>query len=492
MIYKFFNNAIYLFVIEVFIRLKAVVALPLLVRFLDPASFGAYSQFMVMASLLSPIVIMGSDYAATKFLADVEKRKLEGKFVAWIIFLLVSSGLISSICYVFQEFLGQHFFSDYHFGTELFLLSLCFASLNVFVIGLRHWFKFVDESIVWGSLGGFQAATSLAAVVLSFKLDYDLLEFVKALIVSEFLTALFTFLLIYRRGSIVRPDFSSIIRLVKYGLPLAPVGFSIWSLNYVDRIILLKYETLEILGVYAVSYTVGSMAVQVLMGPIWSMYFSTAAILHQKNEKHELKRLFESSVNTILIVTMPTILFLVLFGGQILYHFAGSDFVFAAPLLWVIALSYLISMLSSYCEVNLNLNNKQIVSTFAVCIALISNILMNILLIPNYGLLGAGAATLISFVAQLIFVLTMLSYHRLFEFDLRNTLKIIFSFGVLNLFAFAGHSLLVVQTTIGNIVMFSLVTLCFFGSLMLSGVIELTKIPIFSQIFKNYKFRKTP
>ena len=110
MIYKFFNNAIYLLVIEVFIRLKAVVALPLLVRFLDPASFGAYSQFMVMASLLSPIVIMGSDYAATKFLADAEKRKLEGEFVAWIIFLLVSSGSISGICYVFQEFLGKHFF----------------------------------------------------------------------------------------------------------------------------------------------------------------------------------------------------------------------------------------------------------------------------------------------------------------------------------------------------------------------------------------------
>ena len=319
-------------------------------------------------------------------------------------------------------------------------------------MGIARWFSSGDEF-------------SSGSIVL--KLDYDLLEFVKALIVSEFLTALFTFLLIYRRGGIVRPDFSSIIRLVKYGPP-STCRVSIWSSNYVDRIILLKYETLEILGVYAVSYTVGSMAVQVLMGPIWSMYFSTAAILHQKNEKHELKRLFESSVNTILIVTMPTILFLVLFGGQILYHFAGSDFVFAAPLLWVIALSYLISMLSSYCEVNLNLNNKQIVSTFAVCIALISNILMNILLIPNYGLLGAGAATLISFVAQLIFVLTMLSYHRLFEFDLRNTLKIIFSFGVLNLFAFAGHSLLVVQTTIGNIVMFSLVTLCFFGSLMLS------------------------
>ena len=65
---------------------------------------------MVMASLLGLIVIMGSDYAATKFLADVEKRKLEGKFVAWIIFLLVSSGLISSICYVFQSFWATFFF----------------------------------------------------------------------------------------------------------------------------------------------------------------------------------------------------------------------------------------------------------------------------------------------------------------------------------------------------------------------------------------------
>jgi O-antigen/teichoic acid export membrane protein len=207
--------------------------------------------------------------------------------------------------------------------------------------------------------------------------------------------------LIWREGNWAKPDFSILRPLLKYGLPLVPGAFAVWALNYVDRIFIVQMLTLQQAGIYSLAYSIANQISPLLVRPWRVMFANSAAELYSQKDTSTLQRLFERSAGLTFILSLPASVGLFLLGHRLFALFATEEFSQGVPALLFVSLGYIFLMLSSYYEIALGLVFKQYLSTWFYLIALIVNVLLNLILIPRFTITGAAFATMIAFFAIL-------------------------------------------------------------------------------------------
>jgi O-antigen/teichoic acid export membrane protein len=424
MIRKFFRDAGYLLVIELLIRFKAIIALPLLTQRLGAEAYGAWSQVAVVVATVIPLAILGTDSAVMRFLPGsqaVEKRR---QFTAWMVMLFVMSGMGAALLLLLRGPVTRFFFADHHQAWTLLLFAGASLCVTILLNGLRNWFRLNDNALGWGMSTGLQAFLNLAGIVAAITTEADLVAVLLYTLVADMVSALCLAGWIALKRGWGTPDLSILPALVRFGLPLVPMGFAMWGLNYVDRVVIVKYGTMSDIGVYSVAYTLGSMAVQMLMGPIWAMYYPTVAALQNEGCHERIQPLFNHSVGSILLIVLPVITGLAVLGRPLITVIAGDAFVQGAAVMWMVALGYLFSMLSSYCEASLSLAFRQYFSTVAMFLALAVNLVLNLIWVPKYSIHGAAAATLVAFMAQFLFTYAMVMRLGLLRMDLIFAFKV--------------------------------------------------------------------
>ena len=89
--------------------------------------------------------------------------------------------------------------------------------------------------------------------------------------------------------------------------------------------------------------------------------------------------------------------FIFLFSEYIL-HLFGPNYIVASTPLVILLSAQLYNSVSGPSAIYLNMTGKQRVLNWILIIGLLTNIFLNLYLIPNYGMNGAAIATLVSLV----------------------------------------------------------------------------------------------
>jgi O-antigen/teichoic acid export membrane protein len=201
-----------------------------------------------------------------------------------------------------------------------------------------------------------------------------------------------------------KPDFAWIKTIIAYGLPLVLGAYAMWGLNTLNRIFLVKYCTLSDVGIFSVAFSLGHMFIQVIINPLWTMYPNSAASLYNIGHHEKLQQLFNSTAGLMVFLSFPAIALLTVLGKPFITVFASTSFSGAGPLISIITAAYVFHILASFYSISLGFVNKQFMDTIAICIACVINVVLNILLIPRYGIIGAAGATCLGFLVQLVVV----------------------------------------------------------------------------------------
>tara|TARA_B100001741_G_C16193493_1_gene432539 strand:- start:27 stop:578 length:552 start_codon:yes stop_codon:yes gene_type:complete len=104
------------------------------------------------------------------------------------------------------------------------------------------------------------------------------------------------------------------------------------------------------------------------------------------------KSVVKESTKTIFLSTLPIIGVIFLFPDLILSLF-GKDFLLAKTSLFILAFSQIINSMSGSVAIILNMTGKEKVFRNIIFVALVINILLNLLLIPKFGIEGAAIAS---------------------------------------------------------------------------------------------------
>jgi O-antigen/teichoic acid export membrane protein len=397
---RFLRNLGVLTIAQFVARARGLILLPILSRYLGTAEFGAWMQVSVIAFALCPLVTFGTDRAMIRLLAGLDHEIQRRRFTAWFLFCAGGAALAAAAIALGRSPLALAFFG----GEGEFLRFVPLAAASFFAtmlfLAANLWFAIRNDGVVLAGAVVAQAMCGLAAVLAAVATGGAVWEVIAYGVAGDLAAALGLFGLALRRGAFARPDFAILGPALRFGLPLIPAGYAMWGLNWIDRVFLVQYRTLADIGIYSAAYSIGYAVTQLFTTPLWAIYPTSAAELHNRGDRPGFDRLMRGTIGGMILVGGPAVAGLWALGGHIIVLVAGPAYAPGADVIAIVALAYLLHMLASFADVSLGLVYRQHLSTVSIAAATAVNLLLNFILIPACGILGAAIATLAGFLCQ--------------------------------------------------------------------------------------------
>jgi O-antigen/teichoic acid export membrane protein len=184
-----------------------------------------------------------------------------------------------------------------------------------------------------------------------------------------------------------------------FGLPLLPGSMSMFSVHFLDRLIIPRFGTVADVGVYAFAYSVALMAVNMATTPLKTIYGNTAYTYYNEGRHDELRQMCRHALGSTVAVALPTTVGLYFLGPALASLLAPEEFVLAGRLMWIVGLGYLAQAVAKVLRVNITFKRGSLRVLGLLLFTSLCNLGLNLLLIPRYGLHGAAWATTAALVA---------------------------------------------------------------------------------------------
>lgn len=201
--------------------------------------------------------------------------------------------------------------------------------------------------------------------------------------------------------------------ILVYGSPLIGTGVAVWVLGSTDRYFLAHYKGLDINGIYAVGSKLASFmgmvagALQLAWGPF------AMDIQYEKKAKSIYAKVFLlfSIVNVLAVFGIS------MFAIDLLKVFTQPDYYSAKAVVPFLCFSTVLSSAYFIVAVGISVTKKLQHTVWITVSAAVLNILMNTLLTPKLGAIGAAFSLMSA--NFLIFVLTLIISQKYYKIDFR-------------------------------------------------------------------------
>lgn len=163
------------------------------------------------------------------------------------------------------------------------------------------------------------------------------------------------------------------------------------SLNgRLDTIMLAWYRDTDVIGVYGTAVRI-SIAIEFVIGAIKTIAMPKIAEMYHSGKHGELRETLDYAAKLVFWTTAPVCLLLIVFAEPIM-GFVGPQFAGGANVLRVMTVAHFISASSGMVGAFLNMTGGQVAFSRIVVAAVGVNVVLNLLLIPPFGMMGAATA----------------------------------------------------------------------------------------------------
>ncbi len=373
-------------------RAMPFLLLPLLTAYMSPEDFGYISYIGALAALAA--IFIG--FSSPSFLI-VKWSKLQGSERVKFIAVMLKIGWIMSFVTLILLFFWLNYFSSLKLSIDIiiFIAIIAFA---------RSLFLILDAVLQSTRALGTLAAFLVFQAFLHYGIALYLLEqmlpnwqgkFFGELI-SSIIVIIATFIYLSRTGLIsLRSQRKHFYELTKYCAPLAFHILALWVMGSIDRIMLTEIKGLEAAGVYTVAYLIGMSLdfIHQALSKVWSPWFYRNINISDKQSKDSIVR-FTYSYTFFTVLMLIAFLIIV---PHIFEFFIDERYLKGAPVIAIVAFGYAFELVRKLFVGYLFALNKTLLIAKLTLLYALLNILLNSFLIPNYGVIGAAWATVLSY-----------------------------------------------------------------------------------------------
>ena len=367
--------------------------LPLYTSYLTTNDYGIVAVVTSLSSFLSIFYLLSLNFTASRlyYKYQEDKEKIKVLFGSIFIFVSIISILITAILIVFYKYLILTVVHGIDFYPYLFL-GLLVVTLNPIYVIFQSTLQ--ARQIGWQyGLNNFlffliNILLTIAGIVI-FKLQAK--GVLLANVVTNLIFVIYTFIafLPQIKLKISKPLLKESL---KYSLPLVPHSLSSWTSSMINRILLNNLSSTSEAGIfnigYLVSHPVSMIATSV--NQAYNPWFFEQIELGEKGKNQIIKL-------STLIITIISFVSLVinLFSSEVLYFMTTTNYHKAWMVIPILSTAGMFQSTYYIYAVTLLVENSKYVFIVTLCGALV-NVILNLLLIPIYGFMGAGFATLIT------------------------------------------------------------------------------------------------
>ena len=192
--------------------------------------------------------------------------------------------------------------------------------------------------------------------------------------------------------------------LLIYSLPLILTSLLTLLQKWADTFVIGYYRSASEIGVYSIAFSTASL-LAIIPTALMSLFIPVITSLYGQNNIRDIRKMSNNIVKWIFMINLPFAIILSIFSRELIKIVFGLEYANGYISLIILSLAYLIlSMTHVYGSNLLMIKRTKLLSLF-VLISTLTNILLNIILIPKYGINGAAIATLSS---NIIFLILMI------------------------------------------------------------------------------------
>lgn len=375
----------------------AIILLPIYTRYLTPADYGILALMDLTILLITRLIVPPVNNALSRYYYKPGYVDQKGLLLFnLLVFLLVKAGCLGFLYWCLSGFIVYVLFGGnqeilYVVQIYVFILELeCLTSFLLIYMRLRE----IAKYFVFLSLSKLVLSTGVILYLLM-ALDLGILAVIYGQIFGAcFLTVMVLPLLLKEARFQISP--AIVKEPLKFSYPLIISGYSNLLLESGDRYMLNVLTSVSSVGLYSFGYKISSLLNTVLIVPLNQ---AIAPIVYQKEESpDEQKRLIVTVATYYYFVGTFMALGLSLLAREAIMWLASPEFWPAWMVVPIVAFSYVQHGLGQFFKWGALLRQKSYHVSAMVLLSAILNIVLNFVMIPRWGILGAALATLMAYI----------------------------------------------------------------------------------------------
>ncbi|RLG31398.1 hypothetical protein DRO03_01220 [Methanosarcinales archaeon] len=395
---KFALDVGWVFIGSMVVLLLHFLQKPIMARYLGPDGLGLFSIVTMIAGIITLIAGLGINSAVVKYMAEYKdnKGKLSAVFSSAFITVAIFGVVASVVLFAFSDKLAGIFdMPSLSYLLKIYAFVLPFSLMYGVIIGFLNGLREMKYYSLINTLNSIMIFLFiLTFLFLGFGVVGavlgDMLALIIVLIIAGIIARKFVHFTItdYRKNT---------KKLTSFGSQLM-FGNTINIINYqADTLLIAYFLTVTDVGYYAVAVSMSRFfwripqSIQMVAYPATSEYWT-------KGEIHPLHKMINNSMKYsarfLLVIGLGVLFFakeiiIFLFGQS----FLSSVFPFQILVIGTVIYGIVIPIGGTFAGIG-----RPDLSLKIAAIGATANVLLNVLLIPRFGIAGAAVATITSFI----------------------------------------------------------------------------------------------
>lgn len=381
--------------------------------YLTRKEVGAYDIVITTVSLIVPFIYMQLTDAILRWMLHENKDgAITSKIFTNVFYILFISMLFFS--FVYWSVVS---FIDIPLKPLIYFVLLGQAVLpllQLFVRGSGQNMLFAVSGVVYSIL--YTSLTLLFLVLFQFK--------VEGLLIANAAAAICTVLFLFAKGKyylnfstkLIDLQFSK--TLLWYSLPLIPNSLAWWLYSSANRYIVLYFLGLEFSGVWAISYKIPT--ILTMVNHLFFMAWQEKSLREYSSPNRD--QYYTEVLEKYTSLLLGIIIVLVAATRPILYFIVQESFFVSWKYSTFLLLAFFFQDLALFYGIGYFCAKETKLVLYTTVIGTIATILFSILLVPFWGLYGAGLGTMLGFFAMFIVRVKQTKKYFTIRFPLAKTL----------------------------------------------------------------------
>ena len=315
-----------------------------------------------------------------------EKEVAEGFYSVFLV-ALCTAGIVSAAIFLLAPWIATGSLSGHEAVIRLMAAAVLVDCLNSVLFNYLRTFRFIKR---YSGFIAFQTTLFVVLLAASLLLDMGLRGAVLSLLVSRTVTMLAMLGLVVRELGLRWPRFTLIREFLRFGLPLIPADLSDWAAGSADRYVIGVLLGTAFVGYYAPGYAL-SATILMLASPLRFLLPATLADLYDRGLRDQVRTYLRAALKYFLLLAIPASVGLGLLSRDLLQVLTTDEIAREGYMVTPVVALAMVLYGTQVIIGQVLLVEKEtrkiggVMSTTAVL-----NLVLNLLLIPIVGIVGAA------------------------------------------------------------------------------------------------------
>ena len=406
-------------------RAVGLLLLPLYTRYLTKGEYGTLELLLVTSSILGVVLQLGMGSALFRtvlYKENVDTRKA----ISTAFFSLASFAVVAvAVLAFFADEIARLLMIESGGGKLLWMLFIGNFFLLLTAIPMTV-LRIEQRSLTFSAIAGGQFVLGL---ILNVFFLVVLKKGIMGVLAANAISAAFScvlYLYCIHRSLDWLFSWHELKDMLGFGLPLVPSAMAELALMMSDRYFINSYRGVEEVALYSVALRLAT----VIAMAVSAFQMAWPAVLFPLAKEIDGPRIFSRLFNFYLFFLVTITLCLSVFKAELFALFAPVEFGKGAAVFNLIMISFIFYGIYYFSSVGIQVKKKTYYFPLLLAIAAGVGVLLNFLLIPRQGLMGAGYARVVSFAVMAVGIAVISGRYYQIPYDFRRLLILLGSAGV--------------------------------------------------------------